>query len=67
MTEPRNKKTYLGDGAFVRFDGYHVLLTTEDGISETNRVALDPEVLQAFEEWLRSPCWLRARAAEEGK
>lgn len=50
--EGRILETYLGDGAYVYYDGYHVWLYTSDGHGETNRVALDPHVLPAFEEWL---------------
>ena len=35
-------KVYLGDGAYVDFDGYALVLTTEDGISVTNTVVLEP-------------------------
>lgn len=45
-------KGYLGDGAYVDFDGYSIVLTTEDGISTTNAVVLDPGPLKQFEEWL---------------
>jgi hypothetical protein len=45
------EKRYLGDGAYVEFDGYYILLTTEDGISTTNTVALDPDVWLAFKRW----------------
>jgi ribosomal protein S27AE len=41
-------KTYLGDGAYVDFDGYALVLTTENGISETNRIVLEPEVYEAL-------------------
>lgn len=44
----RGLKDYLGDGAFAHYDGFNVWLTTEDGISETNTVCLEPEVLRAF-------------------
>lgn len=50
MTEER--KQYLGDGAYVSFDGYAVVLTTEDGLNTTNRVVLEPEILKHFEEWV---------------
>lgn len=50
MTEDR--KQYLGDGAYVSFDGYAVVLTTEDGINTTNRVVLEPEILKHFEDWV---------------
>ncbi len=50
MSEQR--KQYLGDGAYVSFDGYAVVLTTEDGLNTTNRVVLEPEILSHFEEWV---------------
>ena len=37
-------KTYLGDGCYAEHDGYAFVLTTENGISETNRIVLEPEV-----------------------
>jgi len=37
-------KTYIGDGVYVEFDGYALVLTTEDGISVTNRIVLEPDV-----------------------
>jgi len=35
---------YLGDGAYVAHDGYHVWLITWDGIRVGNKIALDPHV-----------------------
>lgn len=46
------KKEYLGDGAYVSFDGYAIVLTTEDGLNTTNRVVLEPQILEHFEGWL---------------
>lgn len=37
-------RAYIGDGAYVAFDGYALVLTTEDGISVTNTIVLEPEV-----------------------
>lgn len=42
------RKQYLGDGAYSEFDGAGVTLTTEDGISVTNTVYLESDVLAAF-------------------
>lgn len=39
---------YLGDAVYVSHDGYHFWLSTCDGISITNRIALDEQVLKAF-------------------
>jgi len=48
-------KTYLGDGVYIDLvepiDGT-VVLTTEDGIEETNRIVMEPEVLRAYTDWL---------------
>jgi len=41
-------KKYLGDAVYFDFDGYHVVLTTENGISATNTICLEPEVLESF-------------------
>lgn len=38
-------KRYLGDGAYVDFDGYSIILTTSNGIVDTNRIVLDAEGL----------------------
>lgn len=46
-------KTYLGDGAYVEVVDYGIRLTTENGISVTNEVFLEPEVLQAFLDYLK--------------
>jgi len=37
-------KLYLGDGVYVDFDGYALVLTTEDGMGTTNRIVLEDEV-----------------------
>ena len=43
---------YLGDGAYVGFDGYHVVLYTSDGISYTRPVYMEPNVVRGFQNWL---------------
>jgi len=46
-----NYKRYLGDGAYIEFDGYHMVLTTSNGITNTNTIALEPEVFAALIEY----------------
>lgn len=42
-------KTYLGDGVYVEYDSLgDVVLTTEDGIRVTNRIILEPKVLESL-------------------
>jgi hypothetical protein len=48
------KKAYIGDGAFVEFDGFAVVLSTEDGEQTTNRIVLEPDTLNSLLEWLQT-------------
>ena len=41
-------KRYLGDGVYVDFDGFQIVLTTEDGLRATNTIYLEPEVVNAL-------------------
>ena len=34
-------KQYIGDGVFVDFNGFEIILTTENGVEVTNRIILD--------------------------
>lgn len=43
MSEPQFK-AYLGDAVYVSWDGFHIVLTTENGRHISNRICLDPEV-----------------------
>ncbi len=44
MTHPA---TYLGDGVYATFDGYHVVLDLR-GQDNTTRIALEPDVLKSL-------------------
>jgi hypothetical protein len=48
-----NFRQYLGDGVYINYDGYHVILTTEDGISTTNTIYLDPEVVMSVSHYFK--------------
>lgn len=39
------RETYLGDGVYASFDGYHVWLDTR-GQEPVNKIALEPYVLK---------------------
>ena len=62
---------YLGDGVYVREDGWHVWLVTFDGYRETNKVALDPDVLESFLKYIEKRKKrieeMMAKAVGEGK
>lgn len=47
------EKEYLGDGVYVERDEFgNLIVTTEDGIRATNRIVMEPEVLQSFLRWI---------------
>lgn len=41
-------KRYLGDSVYADFDGYHIVLTTENGFGPSNTICLEPPVLDAL-------------------
>ena len=45
-------KIYLGDGTYVEFIGFEFILTTENGISVTNQIALEPIMLKKLNEFV---------------
>jgi hypothetical protein len=52
MRKPNeDSSTYLGDGAYATYDGYHIVLYTDDGIERTNQVFLEPQAFEAFFRW----------------
>ena len=51
-TKGRYFESYLGDGAYVYMaPDRSVVLFTSNGITETNKVYLEPEVLAYFTRW----------------
>ena len=42
------EKRYIGDAVYANFDGYHIVLTTSDGIRDTNTIALEPGVMNSL-------------------
>lgn len=57
------KKEYVGDAVYVDFDGWNVVLTTEDGIRTTNVIYLEPELLTSLEAYFAKV----KKAFEEGR
>jgi hypothetical protein len=60
-------KRYLGDGAYVAFDGYSLILTAEDGIRATNTIVLEPEVYRELVRFVADLKSDGAPKAEEDK
>lgn len=61
-------RTYLGDGVYVEFDvvAGGIVLTTSNGLEDTNIIVLEPEVFKALQDWIASRIASRRRLAESG-
>lgn len=52
MTVPPNsRKVYLGDSVYVVWDGFVLILTTENGYGPTNTIVLEPKVYEALSQF----------------
>jgi hypothetical protein len=72
VTKMVDTKQYLGDSVYAAFDGYHIILTTENGYSDDprNRIALEPTVfgaLRIFANEIYSPDSTARSAAEANR
>lgn len=56
------KKTYIGDGVYVEFDGFALVMTTENGVSVTNCIVLEPQVWELLRQYVE-----RLMLAEAGE
>lgn len=53
-------KEYIGDGVYVDYDGYALILTTENGISVHDTIILEPDVYRSLVQYV-------ARLKQENK
>jgi len=58
-----NLKEYLGDSVYAEFDGYAIILTTENGLptDPSNTITIEPMVLSALTKfaerfWKKGKC-----------
>lgn len=51
--QPLIEPMYLGDGAYVKFDGYQLWVFTSDGSRIINQVALDRSVYYALTQYAK--------------
>ena len=45
MNRTQHDKEYLGDGVYLSHDGFQIWLTSEDGISVLNEIAIEPHLI----------------------
>lgn len=55
-------KVYLGDGVYANRSERGIVLTTENGITATNTIVLEPEIVEEFERYIAR---LRERADDD--
>lgn len=60
-------KRYIGDGVYVEFDGFSIVVTTENGIKVTNRIVLELEVYTSLVDYVNELITaLKARKLQVG-
>jgi protocatechuate 3,4-dioxygenase beta subunit len=47
-----NTKQYLGDSVYAEFNGFGIVLTTENGEGASNTIVLEPEVIRALDQFV---------------
>lgn len=60
-------KTYIGDSVYADFDGYHIILTTENGYGPSNTICLEPGLLEDIVAYHKRARELDARATALAK
>lgn len=50
----QHSKSYIGDGVYIEFDGFAYTLTTENGVSVTNTIVMEPEVITNLKKYIGS-------------
>lgn len=53
------KKRYIGDGVYVEDQGFHIVLTTEDGMGASNTIYLEDVVALNLVRFLREKGWIK--------
>lgn len=53
MSAFEDSKTYLGDSVYAAFDGYNLVLTTENGEWPSNTIYLEPVVFEALKRYVQ--------------
>jgi len=56
-------KQYIGDSVYVDFDGFGLMLTTENGLGPNNAIYMEPEVWTALTKYVEN---LKALSNAEG-
>jgi len=49
----RMPKEYLGGAVYMADDGYHMVLTTGDGIRDTNKICIEPIHFELLERYIK--------------
>jgi len=46
-------KTYIGDSVYAEYNGFEIILTTENGGAPSNRIVLEPAVYDSLVQWVK--------------
>ena len=49
------KRVYLGDGVYAQYKGENLVLTTDNGVTVTNTIILEPETWYELVRFMAKP------------
>lgn len=53
-----NEKRYLGDGVYAEYNGFQIVLKTNDAYEPTDTIALEDSVFYALLDFAKSIEWM---------
>lgn len=46
-------QTYIGDGVYAGFDGYYIWIWISNGVSQSEKIALEPETMLSLDKYAK--------------
>jgi hypothetical protein len=59
-----NNKVYLGDSVYADFDGYQIVLTTDNGGGPSNMIYIEPGVFYNLKKYAQK-MWIKPEDTEQ--
>lgn len=57
MSRQIQGKSYIGDGVYIKDEGFKIVLTTEDGVSVKNEIHIEPMEFKAIVDYVKRMGW----------
>lgn len=58
-------KQYIGDSVYADYDGYHVILTTNNGMGDTNTIYLDESTYHNLRRYVQATTGVKPEEVQD--